>query len=384
MSVEKNMNTRIQHKHDIEANWNKAVNFIPRVGELIVYDVDDSYEYLRVKIGDGVRVISELPFITKEITNDFTDEYKFKVDSALQFETDPTVPAWAKATTKPAYTKSEVGLGNVDNVKQYSASNPPVVVRPDAPSDTSVIWVDTDDNTADEFQEAVNSALAQAKESGMFTPVKGTDYLTSADIENIVQQTMIALGKPVVGEVDANKNITLMGDLISGVYSVKYETAGGELINVGQIEIGGVAYKNWLKYAEEETSTALYNGKGWKENTRAGSDGKETSYNGIGFTGFIQAGNNSIIRVKSSIPVTNDYSNQSIALYGADKGFLYRLNWASLNTGNMLTINADGSIEYRLNAAYWTELAGKTIGFVRLSFPGINDDAIITINQEIV
>ena len=40
-------------------------------------------------------------------------------------ETDPTVPAWAKASSKPSYTKSEVGLGNVDNVKQYSANNPP-------------------------------------------------------------------------------------------------------------------------------------------------------------------------------------------------------------------------------------------------------------------
>lgn len=40
-------------------------------------------------------------------------------------ETDPTVPAWAKSPTKPTYTKSEVGLGNVDNVKQYSANNPP-------------------------------------------------------------------------------------------------------------------------------------------------------------------------------------------------------------------------------------------------------------------
>lgn len=68
-------------------------------------------------------------------------------------ETDPTVPAWAKAADKPTYTaaevgarpstwtptaadvgarpntwtpaKSDVGLGNVDNVKQYSASNPP-------------------------------------------------------------------------------------------------------------------------------------------------------------------------------------------------------------------------------------------------------------------
>lgn len=40
-------------------------------------------------------------------------------------ETDPTVPAWAKASTKPTYTKSEVGLGNVDNVQQYSPENPP-------------------------------------------------------------------------------------------------------------------------------------------------------------------------------------------------------------------------------------------------------------------
>lgn len=50
-----------------------------------------------------------------------------KADTALQSytETDPTVPAWAKASTKPSYTASEVGLGNVDNVRQFSASNPP-------------------------------------------------------------------------------------------------------------------------------------------------------------------------------------------------------------------------------------------------------------------
>ena len=44
-------------------------------------------------------------------TNDFTNAYKNKVDSALQSytETDPTVPAWAKAANKPTYTASEVG-----------------------------------------------------------------------------------------------------------------------------------------------------------------------------------------------------------------------------------------------------------------------------------
>lgn len=44
-------------------------------------------------------------------TNDFTNAYKNKVDSALQSytETDPTVPAWAKAANKPTYTAAEVG-----------------------------------------------------------------------------------------------------------------------------------------------------------------------------------------------------------------------------------------------------------------------------------
>ena len=43
----------------------------------------------------------------------------------LTSESDPTVPDWAKQAKKPSYTKVEVGLGSVDNVKQYSASNPP-------------------------------------------------------------------------------------------------------------------------------------------------------------------------------------------------------------------------------------------------------------------
>jgi hypothetical protein len=44
-------------------------------------------------------------------TNDFTNAYKTKLDSALTSytETDPTVPAWAKSATKPTYTASEVG-----------------------------------------------------------------------------------------------------------------------------------------------------------------------------------------------------------------------------------------------------------------------------------
>lgn len=55
-------------------------------------------------------------------TNAYTDAEKNKLASAITSETDPTVPSWAKQSTKPAYTKGEVGLSNVDNIQQATKS----------------------------------------------------------------------------------------------------------------------------------------------------------------------------------------------------------------------------------------------------------------------
>lgn len=71
---EKKINSRIVHKHDVESNWIKAVNFTPKQGELIVYDIDDTHEYERLKIGDGVTTVNLLPFLNDFITNDEIDE----------------------------------------------------------------------------------------------------------------------------------------------------------------------------------------------------------------------------------------------------------------------------------------------------------------------
>ena len=72
--AEKQLNGRIVHKHDTEANWLKATNFIPKQGEIIVYDVDDVYDYERIKIGDGVKVVSDLPFSVVQPDWNQTDE----------------------------------------------------------------------------------------------------------------------------------------------------------------------------------------------------------------------------------------------------------------------------------------------------------------------
>lgn len=64
--MEKQINTRILQKHDLEENWLKAQNFVPKDGELIVYDADESHPYPRIKIGDGEKVVNDLPFISRQ------------------------------------------------------------------------------------------------------------------------------------------------------------------------------------------------------------------------------------------------------------------------------------------------------------------------------
>jgi hypothetical protein len=89
--AEKHLNTRIVHKHDYEVNWLKATNFVPMQGEIVVYDseVDENgnivqisdgnggkiaalptgrtvpYTYERFKIGDGITLVSDLPFASE-------------------------------------------------------------------------------------------------------------------------------------------------------------------------------------------------------------------------------------------------------------------------------------------------------------------------------
>ena len=58
----KTLNTRFQLKIDTEDNWSVS-NFIPRNGEVILYAVDNEHTSPRIKIGDGMHVAKNLPFI---------------------------------------------------------------------------------------------------------------------------------------------------------------------------------------------------------------------------------------------------------------------------------------------------------------------------------
>ena len=61
--AEKIIKSRIIHKHDTEENFDKATNFYPKKGEIIIYDIDETHDYERIKIGDGETLVSDLPFV---------------------------------------------------------------------------------------------------------------------------------------------------------------------------------------------------------------------------------------------------------------------------------------------------------------------------------
>lgn len=81
------LKTRFIQKHDIEANWNATEGFIPKIAEIIVYDIDELHDKVRIKIGDGVTDVKELPFFGGEAIDSVQPDWD---------QTDETAPNFIK------------------------------------------------------------------------------------------------------------------------------------------------------------------------------------------------------------------------------------------------------------------------------------------------
>ena len=60
--AEKSLNTRIQNKCDLTANWEKATNFVPKKGEIIIYSDGGGVGIPKMKVGDGATKVGSLKF----------------------------------------------------------------------------------------------------------------------------------------------------------------------------------------------------------------------------------------------------------------------------------------------------------------------------------
>lgn len=61
-------------KRDLDTNWAKAVNFIPKKNEIIIYDFINAYP--KIKLGDGIHKINELDFCEPVIK---IDSHNYKI-----------------------------------------------------------------------------------------------------------------------------------------------------------------------------------------------------------------------------------------------------------------------------------------------------------------
>jgi hypothetical protein len=292
----------------------------------------------------------------------------------------------------------------VEDVLEAMDSVPTVVCQSTAPADTSVIWVDTDDNSVDEFQEAVNTALAQAKASGEFTPVKGTDYWTPADQEAIVQQVIAALGTPVFGRVDADNNIILTGELVDGTYTIKYEDAEGDLTVIGTLNhvyVPEPSYTNVLATAinsDGSTFVGTNGEKGYKLGHRLNSSGAETSAEeNVFVTGFIPVAADDVVYLDGlQWPVESGAAACRAYLWLYDGGF-GRLSDGlkrEVDTNQEYIFTSGGAGKDENNNLLWFTISSNMfagasfdaskVRYLRLSAYYIGEPPVITINEPIV
>ena len=86
--TKKQIPVRIINKHGTEAYWISNSDFIPLQAEFIVYDEDETHSYKRLKIGDGVTTIGNLPFCG---TNSLTDTDKEEIIGELRTYVDDEI-----------------------------------------------------------------------------------------------------------------------------------------------------------------------------------------------------------------------------------------------------------------------------------------------------
>ena len=141
------LKTRFQNKHDIPANWEKAVNFIPLAGELVIYD--DHYfdangqkivvaDTVRFKIGDGIMQadgtvkgtkVNDLPFT--DITYEEATALAAGLMSAADKQKLDGIDAQANKYIHPTYTEKTSGLYKITVDNSGHVSSTAAVVKSD-------------------------------------------------------------------------------------------------------------------------------------------------------------------------------------------------------------------------------------------------------------
>lgn len=334
--------------------------------------------YTASEIDERLGKVTDLEQQVKNIPTKVSDLNNDKGYITGYTETDPTVPAWAKASSKPSYTKSEVGLGNVDNVKQYSASNPPPYPVTKVNNKTGAVTLSASDVGADASGTASSAVSSH-----------NTNTSAHADIREQINQLSSEIVDEIIVMSQDEYNVLTKSNL-QALYA-----QGVRLIAVETSDSGseGTTYTNQVPISIDVDGN-VYNTIGYKNNFRINSSGQEVELNEQLITGFIPCKAGDVIRFRYSnnVPVWTDNTSgtkTSFNFYNSPTTHLGQFVSNSSYYGIFSASSGEVNKVTKVGDVWeYTVTNNSAIAWVRLtvprSFNGIyGNNLIVTINQEI-
>ena len=195
--ADKTVKIRLVLKHDTEENWGKAANFIPKQGEVIIYD-GAAGAPSRIKIGDGATKVNDLPFVHEYLLdnqNTFTAIQKFSAEgieigsvrlseTALQeLETQAEqIPSKQDKTDNSLNTTAKTVVGSINELKNaldeltpadQGGSGSTTGTAPTVPAVAAAVSDGAGRNIQDTYIEEVQVASAEDV-SGVLNSVFGS------------------------------------------------------------------------------------------------------------------------------------------------------------------------------------------------------------------
>lgn len=238
------------------------------------------------------------------------------------------------------------------------------------------------DQTTPEIYAVINNLTNVTTSNTAATVMHGQGYtatLTPAG-STISSVTVMMGGVDVTASVYAN-----------GIISIPTVTGAIVITAVGT---AAPTYTNQIPLSIASDGN-IYNGKGWKDNTRLNSSGTEASATGVGVTGFIPVKRGDTVYlsgIAASLTATGSLNEYTyLALYDASftsKGSRkFNTIGGSLSSVEYIydSFTTDPSTGYvtsfRITDEY-NNIVGSG-GYLRISAAGLNGDAIITVNEPI-
>lgn len=72
------MKARVSQLHKTEAEWTKYADWVPAAGEFVVFDPDSTFNYARVKLGDGKKPLKDLSFFIDTAVAEYIKKQRYE------------------------------------------------------------------------------------------------------------------------------------------------------------------------------------------------------------------------------------------------------------------------------------------------------------------